>query len=105
MFDIKKTEIYIISVKKFHALGGNMAKIKFDYDYHALRKLIIFKYGSIKHFSTEILNITPTYFSRILSGRVEYSQSFISKSVDALDINSEMIGFYFFTRECQKVSL
>lgn len=81
-----------------------MAKIKFDYDYHALRKLIIFKFGNIKTFSTEVLRVTPTYFSRILSGKAEYSQSFISKSADALDIQPEMIGFYFFSRECQKVS-
>lgn len=81
-----------------------MLKTTFDYDYHALRKLIIYKFGTIRDFSTEILNITPTYFSRILSGKAEYSQAFISKTVEALDINSEMIGFYFFTRECQKVS-
>ena len=94
----------VVVSKSFNLLGGYMAKVAFNYDYHALRKLIIFKYGNIGLFASEILNITPTYFSRILSGKVEYSQSSITKTVDALEISSEMIGFYFFTQECQKVS-
>ena len=89
--------------KSFKNKGGAMSTPKFDYNYHALRKLIINKYDTLSYFCRNILNITPTYFSRILSGYVEFSQNFISKTVDALNIDPKDIGFYFFTKECQKV--
>ena len=90
--------------KSFKTLGGSMSNHKFNYNYHELRKLIVFKYGNLKTFCTEVLNITPTHFSNIMSGRAEYSQSFITKTVNALDIMPSDIGLYFFTQECQKVS-
>lgn len=81
-----------------------MSNKNFNYNYHELRKLIVFKYGTLKRFCTEVLNITPTHFSSIMSGRAEYSQSFITKTVNALGIDPYDIGLYFFTIECQKVS-
>ena len=74
------------------------------YDYHLLRKEIIYKYGSLAKFATEVLNVTPTYFSRILSSKAEYSQKFIDKTIEALNLDQVSVGAYFFTHEFRKVS-
>lgn len=82
---------------------GEMMEIeRITYSYGLLRKEIVFKYGSLKKFATEVLKITPTYFSRILSSKAEYSQIFMEKTIDALGIQAIDIGLYFFNRELHK---
>lgn len=82
--------------------GEKMKKDKVIYDYALLRRNIIFKYGTLKKFARDVLNITPTYLSRVLSSNAEYSQKFIESTITALEIKAEDIGLYFFTKELHK---
>lgn len=74
------------------------------HDYHHLKREICYKYGTLASFATEVLNITPIYFSRILSSKAEYSQKFIDLTIEALNLAPEQVGPYFFTYEFRKVS-
>lgn len=81
-----------------------MKKEKIIYNYNELKRDVIYKYGSLKAFATNVLQITPTYFSRILSSKVEYSQKFIFKTIEALNLAPEQVGFYFFTQELHEIA-
>lgn len=69
------------------------------YDYHKLRREIIYKYGSLEKFAREVLSITPVYFSRILASKAEYSQKFMDLTIEALNLDSTSVGAYFFSHE------
>ena len=69
------------------------------YNYHKLRREIIYKYGSLERFAREVLHITPVYFSRILSSKAEYSQKFMDITIEALNLDQTSVGSYFFSHE------
>lgn len=73
------------------------------YNYHELKREIIYKYGSLKRFASEVLHISPIYFSRILSSKAEYSQKYIDLTIEALELDHVQVGSYFFTHEFRKV--
>lgn len=81
-----------------------MAKEMKVHNYHELKKEIIYRYGSLKKFAIKELNITPTYFSRILSSKAEYSQKLMEITIQALNLDSSKVGSYFFTYEFRKVA-
>ena len=73
------------------------------YNYHELKREIIYKYGSLKRFASEVLQISPIYFSRILNSKAEYSQKYIDLTIEALQLDHIQVGSYFFTHEFRKV--
>lgn len=102
LFDNLKNNLNNICSCQSCTKGVKMEKEKITYSYGLLRKDIVFRYGSLKNFAKNVLEITPTYFSRILSSNAEYSQNFMIKTIEALEISAEDIGLYFFTRDLHK---
>ena len=84
-------------------MAMNSNKEKNIYNYHELKREIIYKYGSLKRFASEVLHISPIYFSRILSSKAEYSQKYIDLTIEALGLDHIQVGSYFFTHEFRKV--
>ena len=76
---------------------------KVIYNYHDLKREIIYKYGTLARFAVEVLNITPIYFSRILASKAEYSQKYMDLTIQALQLDYVQVGSYFFTHEFRKV--
>lgn len=74
-------------------------KESFVYNYHRLRREIVYKYGTLEKFAREVLNITPVYFSRILASKAEYSQRFMDLTIQALDLDQTSVCSYFFSHE------
>jgi len=79
-----------------------MKNITRQYDYQLLKGEIVKKYSTMRNFANDVLNITPTAFSRILKNKARFSQDSISLIVESLDLNPELIGIYFFTNVSQK---
>lgn len=77
---------------------------KVTYNYNDLKRLIQFKYGSLKKFSREVLGISDNQFSKILNNKAQYSVPLIEKTIQALGLSLEEVGLYFFTHELHKIA-
>lgn len=73
-----------------------MQKIQFDYS--ELKRLILFRYGTVKDFAAAIGMNDFNIYER-LRGKVEWGMSDMWAAVEALDIPHDEISKYFFTRK------
>lgn len=70
------------------------------FDYTKLRRLILYKYGSIQAFA-EALGVSKQSVSVTLNGKTTFSQNKIVEWTKILDISPDDIGEYFFTKKVQ----
>lgn len=77
---------------------------KVTYNYNDLKRLIRFKYGSLKKFNREVLGISDNQFSKILNNKAQYSIPLIEKTIQALGLGLDEVGLYFFTHELHKIA-
>lgn len=71
------------------------------FDFTNLRRLILFKFGSIQAFA-EKLGVSKQSVSVSLNGKYNFSQSKIAEWVEVLDIPVNEIGYYFFDTNVQE---
>lgn len=65
------------------------------FDTSKLRGRIVEKFGTLKRFC-EVAEISYTYASRYLNGKVQLSQEMIKKWTEVLEIPKEEVGVFFF---------
>lgn len=70
-------------------------------DYTLLRGAVRRKYGTLKEFS-KTLGITQTALGLKLNGKQSFSMKQIIRIVELLDLTTDDIGDYFFTKEVRK---
>ena len=70
-------------------------------DYTLLRGAVRKKYGTLKDFS-KTLGITQTALGLKLSGKQSFTFKQIVKMVELLELTTNDIGDYFFTKEVRK---
>ncbi len=70
------------------------------FDYTKLRRLILYKYGSLQAFA-EVLGVSKQSLSVTLNGKTTFSQNKIVEWTKILGIAPEEIGEYFFTKKVQ----
>lgn len=76
----------------------------FEYDYSALKALIIRKCGTQAALA-EYVEWAPSYLSQKLSGKVEFTRKDIMTLSIVLEIPPQKIGSYFFALKVQEGGL
>lgn len=71
------------------------------YDYSKLSGRIKEKCGTQESFAKEIKR-SHTYISSVMNGKAYFSQGDIDTGAEVLDIPSDEIGVYFFTKKVHK---
>jgi len=72
--------------------------MSYEYDYTLLEKRIDEKFGNQENFAIA-MKVARTSINMKLNGHVPFKQPEISKAVEVLEIRSEELFDYFFTRK------
>ena len=71
-----------------------------DYCYNKLRGKIVEKFGNVERFS-KAFGETATKKKKKLSGKSEWTQSDIAKTISLLNISADKIPNYFFSQKVE----
>lgn len=71
---------------------------KYDYDYSKLSGLIREKLKTNTEYAKQ-LGVSKTFISKIFNNRSIFNQLLIDKTIEILDIPSNLIDAYFFTHK------